>query len=211
MSAYTGGLDLLHQWKNKKYYIDARLVGSYIKGSEEAIQILQESSARYYQRPDADYLNYDTTRTNLGGYGGKFKIGKGSGLWRYNTGITTLSPGLELNDLGYMQSSDEIRQESNISYFVNQPVSIFRTYTINLEQFNTWNFNGSYLGSGAHLSFNAEFKNKWGFQTNLIGHTQQLDTRILRGGYDMLLPGGFMSFGGISTDHSKRVSAGLEI
>ncbi len=61
-----------------------------------------------------------------------------------------------------------------------------------------------------HLSFNAEFKNKWGFQTNLIGHTQQLDTRILRGGYDMFLPGGFMSFGGINTDHSKRVSAGLE-
>ncbi len=37
--AYTGGLDLLHQWRNKKYYIDANLVGSYIKGSEDAIQV----------------------------------------------------------------------------------------------------------------------------------------------------------------------------
>ncbi len=48
-------------------------------------------------------------------------------------------PGLELNDLGYMQISDEISQESNISYFVIQPVSIFRTYSVNLEQFNAWN------------------------------------------------------------------------
>jgi hypothetical protein len=205
-SAYTGGLDLLHQWKDKKYFIDARLLGSYIKGSEQSIQVLQESSARYYQRPGADYLDYDTTRTQLEGYGGKFKIGKGSGLWRYNTAIGWLSPGLELNDLGYMQSSDIIRNENNISYFVNQSVSIFRTYTVNLEQFNTWNFNGSHLGSGAHLSYSAEFTNKWAFETNLIVHTQQLDTRVLRGGPDMILPGSFMTFGQFRTDYSRRIS-----
>ncbi len=205
-NAYTGGLDLLHQWKDKKYFIDARLVGSYLQGTTEAITMLQESSARYYQRPGADYLNYDTTRTHLEGYGGKFKIGKGSGLWRYNTGITWLSPGLELNDLGYMQSTDEVRQENNLSYFVNQPVSIFRTYSVSLEEFNNWNFNGSYLGSGVHFSFAADFNNKWGFQTNLIGHTEELDTRILRGGPDMLLPGSLMTFGFLRTDNSKRVA-----
>jgi hypothetical protein len=205
-NAYTGGLDLLHQWKNKKYFIDARLVGSYVEGTTLAIKNLQESSARYYQRPGADYLKYDTSSTQLGGYGGKFKIGKGSGLWRYSTGIRWLSPGLELNDLGYMQSSDDISQENNLSYFVNQPVSIFRTYSITLEQFNSWNFNGSYLGSGSHLSFTASFTNKWGFSTNLIGNTRQLDTRILRGGPDMFLPGSFMTFGGLNTDRSKRIS-----
>ena len=55
-NAYTGGLDLLHHWKDKEFYIDARLIGSYINGSKEAITALQESSARYYQRPGADYL-----------------------------------------------------------------------------------------------------------------------------------------------------------
>jgi len=208
-NAYTGGLDLLHQWKDKKYFIDARLVGSYIKGSTESMKVLQESSARYYQRPGADYLNHDTTRTQLGGYGGRFKIGKGSGLWKYNTGVRWLSPGLELNDLGYMQISDEINQESNISYFVIQPVSIFRTYTVNLEQFNSWNYNGSYLGSGAHLSFNADFMNKWGIQANIIGHSRQLDTRILRGGPDMLTPPVLLIFGGINSDRSKRISMTL--
>ena len=205
-NAFTGGLDLLHQWNNKKYFIDARMVGSYINGSTQAIRMLQESSARYYQRPGADYLHYDTTSTQLEGVGGKFKIGKGSGLWRYSMDISLLSPGLELNDLGYMQSADEIRQENNISYFVNQPVSIFRTYTVSLEEFNTWNFSGSYTGSGAHFSFMADFKNKWGFQTNLIGHTQQLDTRILRGGPDMLLPGSFLTFGYLRSDMSKRLA-----
>jgi hypothetical protein len=109
-----------------------------------------------------------------------------------------------------MQISDEINQESNISYFVIQPVSIFRTYTVNLEQTNTWNYNGSYLGSGVHLSFNADFTNKWGFQTNLIGNTQQLDTRLLRGGPDMMTPPMFLLFGGVNSDRSKRISMTLQ-
>jgi len=167
-NAYTGGLDLLHHWKDKEFYIDARLIGSSINGKPESIQLLQESSARYYQRPDAGYLKYDTTSTRLSGYGGKFMIGKGSkGLWRYSTGINWLSPGLELNDLGYMNSSDEIIQRNLVSYLIIKPVSIFRQYSIGVEQFNKWNFNRDFLGSGANFSFTSELKNLWNFAATL--------------------------------------------
>jgi hypothetical protein len=210
-NAYTGGLDLLHRWNDKKYFVDARLIGSYIDGSSEAVKALQQSSARYYQRPGASYLRYDTTSTRLSGYGGKFRIGKGAkGLWKYSTGVTWLSPGLELNDAGYMQSADEINQETEITYFVTQPVSIFRTYNVTLEQFNSWNFNGTYLGSGSHLSFNSEFRNQWKLGVNFIYHSKAYDTKILRGGYDMLLPSNFIFFGNIGTDPSKKLIAGLE-
>jgi hypothetical protein len=209
-SAYTGGLDLLHHMKDKEFFIDARLIGSYVNGTSEAITALQESSARYYQRPGASYLSYDTTSTRLSGFGGKLRIGKGSkGFWRYSAGATWLSPGIELNDLGYMNSADEVNQENVISYFVNQPVSVFRTYNISLEQFNTWNFNGTYLGSGGHLSFISEFKNQWSFGTNLIYHSKTLDTRILRGGFDMMMPYNIMSFGSLKTDPSKKIMAGM--
>jgi len=207
--AYTGGLDILTHWRDKEYYLDARLIGSFINGSKDAITLLQQSSARYYQRPGADYLNYDTTATHLNGYGGKLMIGKGSkGLWRYSTGATWLSPGLELNDLGYMNTADEINQENNISYLINQPVSIFLTYDIGLEEFNTWNFNGQYLGSGTHFSFASSFKNQWNFAANLIYHTKTLDTKILRGGYDMLMPNSITTFGKVGTDPSKKFIAG---
>jgi hypothetical protein len=209
-NAYTGGLDLLHQWNNKKYFIDARLLGSHVLGSTESITTLQESSARYYQRPGAEYLHYDTTRTTLSGLGGRARIGKGTGLWRYYTGASWITPGMELNDIGYMQSADAIRQENEISNFVNRPVSIFRTYTITLEEFNEWNFNGSYIGSGTHLALSFTFLNRWNLQTNLIYHTQTLDTRILRGGYDMLIPHNLLSFGQISTDASKKVVFGIQ-
>ncbi len=209
--AYTGGLDLKHHWRDKEFYIDARLIGSYLNGSAESMTVLQRSSARYYQRPGADYLDYDTTRTTLNGYGGKIKIGKGSkGFWRYSTGASWFSPGLELNDLGYMNTADVINQENEISYFVNKPVSIFRTFNIGLEQFNSWNFNGNYLGAGSHLSFTSEFKNQWSFNANLIYDSKKLDTKILRGGNDMIMPYTLMSFGGLHTDYSKKVTIGVD-
>jgi hypothetical protein len=209
--AYTGGLDIRHHWHDKEFYVDGRLIGSYINGTTTAMTTLQESSARYYQRPGADYLDYDTSRTNLSGYGGKFKIGKGSkGLWKYSTGLTWLSPGVELNDLGYMNSADVINQENEVVYFVNKPVSIFRTYKIDLEQFNSWNFNSTFLGSGGHLAFTSEFKNQWSLGLNLIYHSAAINTKILRGGYDMMMPYSLLSFGGLHTDYSKKVSVGLD-
>jgi Domain of unknown function (DUF5916) len=204
--AYTGGLDILHHWKDKEFYLDAKLLGSYVGGSKTAITALQESSARYFQRPGADYVDYDTSRTSLSGFGGKLKIGKGAkGLWKYSADISWLSPGLELNDLGYMNSADEIQETNEVSYLVTKPVSIFNTLEVALEQFNSWNFGGTWLGSGGHLSFHSTFKNNWSFEQNLIFHSQADDPRKLRGGPDMILPYSIMTFGNVMTDPSKKL------
>jgi len=214
--AYTGGVVLRHHWKDKKYYLDAKLLGSYVGGSTNAITTLQESSARYFQRPDADYLDYDTTLTGLSGYGGKLEIGRGSqGLWKYSSGLSWLSPGLELNDLGYMNSADEISQENQVTYFVIKPVSVFNSYEIELDQFNSWNFGGTWLGSGGDISLFATLKNNWTIRTNLMFRSQADDPRKLRGGPDMTIPHSIMNSGGFMTDPSKKLmfhlSYGIEV
>lgn len=209
-NAFTGGLDLLHHWKDKEFFVDARLVGSYLEGNTMAITALQESSAHYFQRPGLNNNRYDTTKTGMGGYGGKLKIGKGSkGFWRYSAGINWLSPGLELNDLGYMTTADNVENENEVSFFVNKPVSIFRTYKISLEQFNKWTYDKTFLGSGGHLSWYSEFRNKWNISANFIYQSQGYDTKILRGGYDMKLPFYIMSFGSIYSDNSKKIYGGV--
>ncbi len=75
-SAYTGGLDFVHKWNDKKWMLDAGLYFSEVSGSAEAIKNTQESYIRTFQRPDADYVTYDTTRTSLFGHGGKLTLGK---------------------------------------------------------------------------------------------------------------------------------------
>jgi hypothetical protein len=206
--SYTGGLDIRHHWKDKKYYIDAKLLGSYVSGSKEAITILQESSAHYYQRPGADYLDYDTTRTSLTGYGGKLTVGRGSkGLWKYSAGVSWLSPGLELNDLGYMNSADRIDQKNMVTYFVNKPVSIFHSYDITLEQANSWNFNGTWLGSWGKLSFRSIFRNNWSFGANLSLYPSATEPGRLRGGPDFRMPNAIVTAGHVQTDPSKKLVA----
>jgi hypothetical protein len=209
-NAYTVGIDVLHYWNDKEYFVDAKLVGSTINGSTESMRILQNSSARYYQRPDASHLSFDSTRNQLSGYGGRIRIGKGSiGLWRYSTGIHWRSPGLDLNDIGFMQTTDIIEQENAISYFVNQPVSIFRTYSIGLEQFNNWDFGMNHLSSGGNLNIYFEFLNKWAISTSVNFTSQALDTHILRGGYALLVPAIWSNSFYLRTDPSEKIFVDL--
>ena len=211
-NAYTGGIDLLHHWNDKEFYLDAKIVGSNITGSIDAIRNLQNSSARFYQRPDADHLHFDSMSTNLSGFGGRIKIGKGSkGLWRYSTGLYWCSPGLDLNDIGFMQKADIVQQKNSLSYFVNQPVSIFRTYSIGLNQINNWDFGMHHLSSGGDLSIYAEFLNKWAINTSLTYTSQALDTRILRGGYAMLMPAEWSGDFYVRTDPSETIFFDLSI
>lgn len=209
--AYTGGVDFLHYWKDKKYYIDAKIIGSNIQGKEKAIRELQKNSAHYYQRPDAHHIQYDSTLTSLSGYGGKVKIGKGSGLWRYSTEVSWKSPGLDLNDIGFMQTADAVNQKNIISYFVNKPVSVFRTYKISVEQVNNWDFNGIYQYSGGVLNLYGEFLNKWSIGNYLSFTGNTLDTRVLRGGAAMMLPSIWTEEFVIRTDYSKKVNGEFKV
>ena len=203
-NAFTGGLDFLHYWNDKEFYVDAKLIGSNISGSTDAIKELQYSSARYYQRPDE--YNFDTARTHLSGHGGKIKIGKGSkGLWRYSTEVSWRSPGLDLNDIGFMQIADIFHQMNSISYFVVQPVSIFRTYSIGIDQSNEWNYKMDYLASSGGLNIRLEFNNLWAISNSVEYQTQTLDTRILRGGYAMLIPAKWTNDFYFRTDPSQKI------
>lgn len=210
--AYTGGVDLKHFWKEKEFFLEAKMIGSNIMGDVNAISDLQLSSARYFQRPDASHLEFDPTLTALSGHGGKIKVGKGSkGLWRYSTELGWRSPGLDLNDLGYLQTADLIRQKNTLSYFINKPVSIFRTYSIGVEQGNNWDFGRQYLSSDFGLNASADFKNKWSLISNLKYKSEGIDNQILRGGYAMIVPSNWVESLMLRTDQSKKVNLNFSI
>jgi hypothetical protein len=169
--------------------MDAKFVGSIINGNSDAINLLQYSSARFYQRPDADHLSFDSTRTSLLGHGARIRIGKGSkGLWRYSAEFNWRSPGLDLNDLGFMRTADIFKEKVLLSYFVVQPVSIFRTYTLEISQTNNWDYGLNYLSSEGSFRLYLEFLNNWAVNTTFNFVSEALDTRLLRGGYAVLVP-----------------------
>jgi len=208
--ATTGGLDFRHHWKNKTYFFEAKTVFSQVQGAQQAITDLQYSSARYYQRPDADHLDIDSTLTQLSGYGGEFAFGKSSGgRWRYSAYVGFRSPGLDLNTIGFLSTVDQINQSINVEYVVNEPQGNIREYSIGASQNNNFNFAGEYLQSSLHLNGRIKFENKWNYRVNYNRFFDETNTRLLRGGPSIYTQGFHCASAGFHTNESKKVSFGF--
>src|SRR5690606_9776288 len=121
--ALSGGIDFLHHWDNRNFYISAVGAFSHVAGKPESILETQLAPERYFQRPDNEHTNLDSARTSLSGWSGTFKLGKNNGNIRGQTGISLRSPGLELNDVGFLINTDEINQWFWMQYRILKPVS----------------------------------------------------------------------------------------
>ncbi|MHB2154522.1 DUF5916 domain-containing protein [Calditrichota bacterium GD2] len=214
-SAYTGGIDFRHQWANKAYFFNFKLVGSHLIGDPKAITRVQESSARYFQRPDADHVKYDTTRTTLSGHGGTFGIGKvGNGNWRFAIGGLWRSPGLELNDVGFLRRADQIMQFLWIGYRLNNPIGIIRRADLNINQWQAWNFAGDQLFSGGNINGGIQFTNLWGFYTGISRQQEGYSPYLLRGGPLARYTGSWnfwlRGYSNQSKDYQFAVSVGIQ-
>ncbi len=205
--AFTGGIDYLQRWKNRTYYLDVKTIFSQIQGEPEAILALQRNSRHYFQRPDIDHIELDTTRTSLGGFGGSIGVGKGGlGRWQYSENISWLSPGLDLNDLGYLRMTDVVSQNTELAYVVQTPTSLYRTYSVTVDQSNEWGFDGSLIMSSYEFKNSWTFKNYWKFNAYLSRVPQWQDTRLLRGGPALTLDGYWYYSAGIQSDSRKKFS-----
>ncbi len=107
-SAYTGGIDFTQFFKEKAWSFNLNTAFSLVNGSKDAIARTQLSSARYYQRPDNDYTEFDPNRTSLFGSGGRMQITKNNGHLNILGCVKWKTPGFETNDLGYMQQADQM-------------------------------------------------------------------------------------------------------
>ncbi len=205
-SAYTGGFDFTNFWNEKAYSLEVNLVGSYITGTKEAILEQQLSSRRYYQRPDASHLSVDSTLTTLSGSGGSIKGGKiGGGNWTYGGRFSWLSPGIELNDMGYLRSADNIRQSVWVNYQIYNPVGIFRKYSVSFRQWSGWDFSLTNLWSGFFTGGSAQFMNYYTAGIGVRRFFKEKNRAELRGGPAIDYPGSWMIRSSFGTNTSKKL------
>jgi hypothetical protein len=202
--AYSGGVDLVHNWKDRKYYISMKTTFSHVKGSPEAIENTQRASERYFQRPDNNHANVDTTRTSLTGTGGLLMFGKNSGSLIYEVGYTWTSPELELNDIGFLSQTDQMTQWIWMQYRILKPFSIFRSMRNNVVQYQNWDFDWKNTSAGYELNTRLEFKNFWWLNIGGNYETHTVSNADLRGGPAIHYPGSLNLWGFIATDERKK-------
>ena len=208
--AWAGGMDLNHYWSSRRWSLDAMFMGSYVKGSTDAIASTQTSSARYYQRPDADYLEYDTTRTSLSGHAGQVSINKIAG--KHGQGSLTYqdwSPGFEINDLGFQNAADSRGLSTLALYKDNTPHKIMRSW--DAFAFSNWSWN--YGGDRTYQEYAGEaegtFSNYWSGYLRGEWYPGSIDDRLTRGGPLSRVPPGGAFKASINTDSRRSTTLGL--
>lgn len=207
--ATTGGVDFAQYFRDRNYSLNASLYFSNVGGSTEAISETQQSSARYYQRPDADHLVFDSTLTRLSGLGGKLEFGKIGGKWNFLFMNVFKSPGLELNDMGYMRQADHMLNVIWTGYSFTEPFSIFRNLHFNNDVFFLSDFGGNLNGIGYEYNVNGSFKNFWDAGLGGGFNFKEISTTMLRGGPSIRMPNSSRVYFHLGTDDRKIVSAGI--
>jgi hypothetical protein len=181
-SAISGGLDLLHYWKNKNYYMEVKAIASQMSGSADAILLKQLSHIHRYQRPDADYIEVDSLREQLGGHGALIRVGKNGGRWNFHLQGQYRSPGLNLNDVGFIRQSDFLGEMTEVSYEMNDPKKWIRNYKLMLRQEAEWSFGAENTSNLAGAALILRSNKLWSFSLSSTYKFSILNTRELRGG-----------------------------
>jgi hypothetical protein len=194
----------------RDYVVTGSLSTSHLAGSSAAIARLQRSSARYYQRPDATHLAFDPNATDLSGWSLQTDFNKNNGNVRPNASFWAVSPGFEVNDLGYATSADRQGGHLALVLMKQTPDRFSRRRQLFFAKWNTWNFAGDPLGDGYFASFSAQLLNYWSFDVTAHAGGWAYSDRLTRGGPMMRAPAFTSVSAEIDGDDRKPVEWSLE-
>jgi len=207
--ATTGGIDASHYLGNRSWVVDATAVFSHVTGDGESVRALQTNPVHYYQRPDADHLGVDFDATSLSGWGAAVRIGRSEqGRFRFFDELNAYSPGLDLNELGFLRRADVVAHQVFLGWVEPTPRSIFRSYAFELSREDEWDFGGLATRSETEVEASAQFRNRWGAEGSFAFH-EEVDTRALRGGPALRVHDFVTAELSGHTDHARRVSLSL--
>ncbi|MFZ2287338.1 MAG: DUF5916 domain-containing protein [Bacteroidales bacterium] len=210
-SATTAGLDFTQYFGEMNYIFQLRTVFSNITGTEDAIARTQRSVIHNFRRPDATYTEYDPSRTSLSGTGGNLMAGKIGGNWQFLYLSAWKSPGLELNDIGYMQVADQYLGVGVINYNIYKPFGIFNSMYFGTNLIHLLDFGGNTNVVGISQSWSAQYKNLWSSFISSQLNSSETDNLLLRGGPSMKMPGQIYVGGGINSNSRKKLSGEFDI
>jgi hypothetical protein len=182
-SGYVVGADFTNSWSNRTWSLDGSVAFSTVRGTQDAIAQTQQSSARYYQRPDVTSYHFDSTRTSLDGYSYQLALRKNSGRhWEGGLVYQEVSPGFETNDLGFQSEAAQRGVSTSLEYYQRRPGAVLRNYNIFPFTNHQWNFDGDLVYGSYGLIVDGQLHNFWNFELRGDYTPPVYDDRLTRGG-----------------------------
>lgn len=205
-SAYLGGIDFEHNFRDREWVASGVISFSHINGSEQAISQTQRSPVRYLNRVDSDKLTLDENLTSLSGFATELSIQKQSGdNWMGSLTYSEASPNYEVNDLGFQVRADYRAIEGGGVYRETDP-GWAQYYELYLFLSNAWNYDSDRIShayiSGGFMRFN----NLWISDFRLVYNAPRYSDRLTRGGPVMEQTQGIQYNFSIGTNPNKQFS-----
>ncbi len=180
--ATTGGIDFTRYFANRAWVLESSGVFSRVSGDAAAISALQRNAVHYYQRPDADHLGVDAARTSLSGHGGSVRIGRSdTSRLQLTDHFHWHSPGLDLNDVGYLRQADLKANQVFLGWSEPRPRGIFREHARHGSPGGPLGLRRAAHRGSTPGEISAQFANMWRVSGEAV-FGQSVDTRVLRGG-----------------------------
>ena len=205
--ATFAGVDFEHSILKRSWVTSGFLGMSRVGGSKEAIAATQRNSSHYYQRPDADYIEYDAERTSLSGHIGEIAIQK-NGALHGSLAYKEASPGLELNDMGFQGRTDYRALSVLTGYQHDKGGRTFRDYLAYGYANQTWNFGGTQILSSVAGGAQGTLNNFMYVGVNAGFNPRYYSDRFTRGGPEARVPSGYYAGFDINSDGRKKVIVG---
>jgi hypothetical protein len=188
-NALFGGFDWRLRFQQGKYALTGFVAASHVTGDTGAIRRLQTGSARFFQRPDLSHVTFDPTKTALSGYSAQFRADKDAGrhiLW--GAEVKFESPGFELNDLGRLQSTDDIEYNADIQIRETIPSKYLQNWRLGFDTRGAWNYDGVHQENNWNQNTSLTFRNFWNFNLRTSFELPTINDALTRGGPYMGTP-----------------------
>ncbi len=213
--AESFGADLDAWWGERTYQLMVRAAVSQVTGEPAAIRRVQESSARYFQRPDRDAGSnglfssaYDPDATALRGYALYARLTKAAGDWLWETAVNLRSPGFEVNDLAFLSRADYVWMNSNVLRQFTTPTRYFRQLMLLAGGQQQINFSGDVTDRQLQAYAGVVLHNYWEVSAFYMHRPSTLEDDWTRGGPVMRGAGGWYAQLQVASDARKPIVLG---
>ena len=190
-AAYSGGVDLFHQWAQQNWTFATFAVASHVVGDTAVIRATQQLPYHYFQRPDAGHVEVDPTATSLTGFAAattlEHRIGR---HWFTSATLNTITPDYEVSDLGFQRRADRIDAQTFVQFSDTRPKKrILRRWSGFVSPLVEHNYDGDNISNRIFVGANAQLLNYWNGSLNVtLSPWLTIDDRLTRGGPAALRP-----------------------
>jgi hypothetical protein len=143
----------------------------------------------------------------MNGYSAGIRADKNAGRWSvWGIGLTTRSPGFEINDLGQMKTSDDIDFNADYQLRDTQPGKLFRYWQFGHSVQSAWSYGGVRQSTRLNQTLTLDFHNFWSFRYSTSRTFNGLSDVLTRGGPLMGTPSGWQYQARLIGNPGARIS-----